>query len=167
MTLPGLLRMLGYFFGICALVAIVKTALDTYQEGRQARWPSVVATITQQTVRQSLAKGRNSRGHYVWYTQSELRYSIDGEELTSSIRSRVTYSTEEGARMRKWASEHQPGTSLAVRYDPLHYNTVVTDAGDMPESGPQAQDDLKLIMVFLLPSIALVTTGRMLRRRLG
>jgi hypothetical protein len=165
-TVPVVLRLLGYFLGVCALVAIVKTAIDTYQENEHAKWPSVVATITQQTVRQAFAGKLNSSGtRYVWYIQSELRYSANGEELTSSIRSRVTESTEQRAMMRTWASQHQPGTSLPVRYDPLHHSTVVPDAGDMPESGLQAQDDLKLILIFLLPSTALMTFGRVLQRR--
>jgi hypothetical protein len=41
----------------------------------------------------------------------------------------------------------------------------VADAADMPESGPQVPGDLKMILVFLLPSIALLTTSRMLQRR--
>lgn len=67
--------------------------------------------------------------------------------------------------MRRWASQHQPGTSLPVRYDPQHRNKVVPDAGDMPESGTQVPDDQKMILIFLLPSVALITVSRMLQRQ--
>jgi hypothetical protein len=30
---------------------VVKTAIDAYQEHKRAEWPSVVATISQETVR--------------------------------------------------------------------------------------------------------------------
>jgi hypothetical protein len=39
-TLAGWLRLLGLFLGVCALVAIVKAAIDTYKESEHAKWPS-------------------------------------------------------------------------------------------------------------------------------
>jgi Protein of unknown function (DUF3592) len=158
-TLAGWLRLIGFFLGVCALVAIVKTSICTYQESEHAKWPSVVAIITQQTVRKIPAGS-----HGEWYIESVLRYSVNGEELTSSTHSGGGAFWEE-LSMRKWASRHPPGTSLPIRYDPQHHDTVVPDAGDMPESGPQVPDDLKMILIFLVPSITLVTTGRMLQRR--
>jgi hypothetical protein len=160
-TLAGWLRLIGFFLGVCALVAIVKTGINTYQESEHAKWPSVVATITQQTVRKIPAGS-----HGEWYIESVLRYGVNGEELTSSTHSGGGAFWEEFS-MRRWASRHSPGTSLPIRYDPQHHDIVVPDAGDMPESGPQVPDDLKMILIFLLPSIALVTTGRMLQRRQG
>jgi hypothetical protein len=149
---------LGFLFGLCALVMILKTATDTYQESKQAKWPSVVATITQQIVRKY--SGRQD----AWRIESEVRYSVGGEKLTSNIHSRSGGSTEQRA-MHAWASQHQPGTPLPVRYDPQHHNTVVPDAGDMPETGPQAPDDLIVLLIFLFLSMALVTIGRLLQRR--
>jgi hypothetical protein len=160
-TLAGWLRLIGFFLGVCALVAIVKTGINTYQESEHAKWPSVVATITQQTVRNIPAGS-----HGEWYIESVLRYSVDGEELTSSTHSGGGAFWEEFS-MRRWASRHPPGTSLPIRYDPQHHNTIVPDAGDMPESGPQVSDDWKTILIFLLASIALVTTGRVLRAQAG
>lgn len=157
MTLAGWLRLIGFFLGVCALVAPVKTGVNTYQENVHAKWPSAVATITQQTVRKIPAGS-----HGEWYIESLLRYSVDGEELTSSTHSGGGAFWEEFS-MRRWASRHPSGTSLPIRYDPQHHNTIVPDAGDMPESGPQVSDDLKTILIFLLPSIALVTTSRVLR----
>jgi hypothetical protein len=152
------LSTLGYLFVLVTLIMIGKTAADSYQESRQAKWPGVVATITQQVVR------NYSGRHDAWRIESEVRYSVDGETLTSNIHSRVGDSTDMRA-MRNWASQHQPGTPLPVRYDPQHHNVVVPDAGDMPESGPQARDDLIAALIFLLLSVALVTIGRVLQRR--
>jgi hypothetical protein len=149
--------------GLCALATCVKTAIDTYKENAEAKWPSVIATITRQAVGQSFVGRYNSRS--VWYTQSELRYNVGGQELRSSIRSRT--SSSQRAAMRKWVSQHQPGTSLAIRYNPQHHDIVVPDAGDMPESGPEAPDDLKMFFLFLLPSMGLITAGRALQRRQG
>jgi len=162
----GFLSLLGVCLALCALVAVVKTATDAYQESKHAKWPSVLATVTQQTIQQTWSGRRNSSGtHYVWHIQSELRYRVGGEELMSSVRSRVTDSTEERAMMRRWASQHLPGTSLLVRYDPQHHNIIVPAAGDMPESGPQTPDDMKMVLIFLLLSIALFTIGRLLQSR--
>jgi uncharacterized protein DUF3592 len=158
--------MLGMFFGLCLLVAVVATAFDTYQDSAHAKWPSVVATITQQTVQRVLSANRHGVTGYVWYIQSGLRYRVDGEELTSSMRSRVTGSMEERAMMQRWVAQHQPGTSLSVRYNPRHHDTVVPNAAeDMPETGPQVRGDLNMILIFLVPSVGFITVGRVLQRR--
>lgn len=156
---PAYLSVLGFFFGLCAFVAILKTGIDTYQESKHAKWPSTVATITHETVRKIHAGSRSE-----WFVEFALRYSVDGEELTSNVHSRGGAFWEEGT-MRRWASHHPPGTSLAIRYDPQHHNTVVPDAGDMPESGPQVPDDLRMILFFLVLSLVLITFGPALQRR--
>jgi hypothetical protein len=92
---------------------------------------------------------------------SERPYSVAGRELKSNLRS--SSSTEPRAILRGWASQHQPGRLLPVRYDPRNHDTVVAVEGDMPESGPQAPDDLKMILLFLPPSRALVTASRALQ----
>jgi hypothetical protein len=154
----GYLSFFGFVFVLGTLLMIVKTAIDTFQESKQAKWPSVVATITQQVVR------KYSGRHDVWRIESEVRYSVAGEKLTSNLHSRVGGLTELKA-MRSWAAQHQPGTSLPIRYDPQHHNTVVPDTGDMPESGSQVPDELMTVLIFLLLSTALVTIGRVLQRR--
>ena len=137
---------------------IVKTPIDSYQESKQANWPSVVATITQQTVRRTYSRG------YQWHIETEVRYTVDGEELTSSIHSRVASSGEE-RDMYRWASQHPPGTPLRLRCDPQHHNMVVLDGGDMPESGSQVPGDLQMLLIFSVLSVTLVTIGRVLQRR--
>jgi Protein of unknown function (DUF3592) len=151
----------GFLLGLCALATCVRTVIDAYKESAEARWPRVNATITRQAIGESFVGRYHDRS--VWYIQSELRYSVRGQELTSSVRSRT--SSSERAAMRKWVAQHQPGTYLAIRFDPQHHDVAIPDAGDMPESGPEAPDDLKMFLLFLLPSIALITVGRALQRR--
>jgi hypothetical protein len=105
----------------------------------------------------------NGRDH-AWRIESEVRYMVDGEELTSNIHSGIGGFSEERA-MRMWASKHAPPTSLPIRYDPQHHNIAVPDAEDMPESGPQVPDDLKGVLLFSLLSIACITIGRVVQRR--
>ena len=156
----GYLRLLGFLFALCALAMIFKTVFYTYQEKMHAKWPTVVATITQQGVR----KFMNGR-HEAWRIESEVRYTVEGLEVTADISSGIGNLLEE-KMMRKWASQHPPGTSLVVRYDPQHHDIVVPDtAGDMPESGPRARDDLKGILLFLVLSGACITIGRWVERR--
>ena len=137
---------------------ILKTPIDAYRESQQTKWPCVVATITQQTVRRTYSRG------YQWHIETEVRYTVDGEELTSSIHSRVASSGEE-RDMYRWASQHPPGTPLPLRFDPQHHNMVVLDAGDMPESGSQVPGDLQMLLIFSVLSATLVTIGRVLQRR--
>jgi len=148
----------GFSFGVVALLLIVKTPIDVYRESQQAKWPSVVAIITNQTVRKTYSRG------YQWHIETEVRYKVDGEELASSIHSRVGSSGEE-RDMYGWASQHSPGTSLPIRYDPQHHNTIVLDAGDMPESGSQVPGDMQMLLIFSVLSITLITIGRVLQCR--
>lgn len=69
--------------------------------------------------------------------------------------------------MRAWVARHPPGTSLSIRYDPGRHDTAVLDTSDMPESGPQASDDLKAVIMFLVLSVASIAIGRVLRLRQG
>jgi hypothetical protein len=148
----------GFSFGLVALIMILKTPIDAYRESQQAKWPSVVATITQQTVRRTYSRG------YQWHIETEVRYTVDGEELTSSIHSRVASSGEE-RDMYRWASQHPPGTPLPLRFDPQQHNMVVLDGGDMPQSGSQVPGDLQMLLIFLVLSVTLITIGRVLQRR--
>jgi uncharacterized protein DUF3592 len=153
------LKVLGYILVFCTLVLIAMTAIDAYKENVHAHWPSAVATITQQTVRKIPA---GSRGE--WYIESSVRFSVGGEELRSSTRSGGGAFWEEFS-MRRWASQHPPGTSLSIRYDPQHPGNIVPDAGTMPGSEPQAEQDLGLTLLFMLLSAACMTIGRVLQCR--
>ena len=147
----------GFAFGVVALLLIVKIPIDLYRENKQAKWPSVVATITQSNVRKTYRKG------YEWHIEIEVRYLVDGKEQASSIHSRVSSGDER--EMYHWASQHPPGTLLPIRYDPDHHDTVVPDAGDMPETGSQVPGDWQMLLIFSVLSVALITIGRVLRRR--
>ncbi len=154
----GYVSLLGFLFALCTLVMIVKAPIDAYQENKHAKWPTVLAAIEQQTVRKTYQRG------YEWQIETEVRYTVDGEELTSSIHSRVaSYGGQQA--MYRWVSRHPPGTPLPIRYDPGHHDTVVPDAGDMPETGSQVPGDLQMLLIFLVLSVALITIGRVLRGR--
>ena len=47
----------GFVFGVVALLLIAKIPIDVYRDNKQAKWPSVVATITQSTILKSYHKG--------------------------------------------------------------------------------------------------------------
>ena len=154
----GYVSLLGFLFALCTLVMIVKAPIDAYQENKHAKWPTVLAAIQQQTVRKTYHRG------YEWQIETEVRYTVDGEELTSSIHSRVASYGEE-RDMYRWASQHPPGTPLPIRYDPQHHNMVVLDGGDMPESGSQLPGDLQMLLIFSVLSVTLIAIGRVLRGR--
>jgi len=157
----GYLKLLGYFFLLCASATLIATIIDAYKEYKHAKWTRVNATITKQTVRHFM----NGR-HEAWRIESEVQYPVEGQEMTANVSSGIGNVLDEKA-MRRWAAQHPPGTSLLVRYDPEHPDTVVPDAaGDMPESRRQVPDDLKGILLFLVLSGACITIGRLRERRL-
>jgi hypothetical protein len=155
------LKLLGYFFILCALAMIIATIVDAYKEYKHAKWPRVSATITKQTVRHFM----NGR-HEAWRIESEVHYPVEGLEITANVSSGIGNVLDEKT-IRRWTTQHPPGTSLIVRYDPEHHDSVVPDAAEnMPESGPQAPDDLKGIILSLVLSGACMTVGWLLERRL-
>lgn len=156
---PEYISLLGYFFGLFAAVMLVTTGIDAYRENMHAKWPVAVATISLETVRKIPA---GSRGE--WFIELALRYRVDGKELTSSAHSGGGAFWEEFS-MRRWAFRHPPGTSLQIRYDPQNPNSVVPDAADMPESGPQALADLTATLLLSALSFVLIFIGRWRQRR--
>lgn len=148
------LKLAGLFFGLCALVLMVKSTLDADRENKHAHWPSVVATITQQSVREFM----NGRDH-AWRIESRVRYTAGGKELTSDVYSGIGGFLDERA-MRRWASQHPAGTSLPIRYDPSDYNIVVPDMGAMPETGTQVKSDVKAVLLFFIMSVIVLTINR-------
>ncbi len=109
----GYLSIITFFFLLCALATTVKTAVDVNREHKHSQWPSVIATITQQHVRQFM----NGR-HEAWRIESEVRYEVDNEVLTSNLHSGIGNILDERV-MRRWAAQHPPGTALPIRYDPI------------------------------------------------
>ena len=152
--------LIGYILVFCCMVLIVKTPLDIYKEKKQAQWPSVLATIEQRTVQRTYSRG------YQWHIETEVRYTVDGEELTSTLHSR-TASFGEKQAMYQWASQHPPGTPLPLRYDPQHHNMVVSDGGNMPASGSQVPGDWQMLLIFSVLSVTLIAIGRVLRRQIA
>ena len=132
--------------------------MDVYRENKQAQWPNVIATITQSNVLKTYRKG------YEWQIETGVRYLVDGKEQTSSIHSRVASYGDE-REMYRWTSQHPPGTPLPIRYDPDHHDTVVPDAGDMPETGSQVPGDWQMLLLFSALSATLIAIGRVLRSR--
>lgn len=148
----------GFAFGFVALLLIVTIPLDVYRENKQAQWPSVLATITQSNVLKTYRKG------YEYRIEAGVRYLVDGKEQASSIHSRVASFGDE-REMYRWVSQHPPGTPLPIRYDPDRHDTVVPDAGDMPETGSQVPGDSQMLLLFSALSAALIAIGRVLRGR--
>jgi len=133
-----------------------------HQESKQAKWPSVVATITQQSVRRTYSRG--SGGGYSWNIETEASYTVDGEELMSSIHSHPGSSDQE-QNMYRWVSQHPPGTSLPIRYDPQHHDTVAPVPGDMPMSGSEVPGDLEGTLIFSVLSGTLLTIAHVVKPR--
>jgi len=140
---------------------MVKSALDADRESKHAHWPSAVATITQRQVVQFM-NGRDE----TWRIESAVRYMVDGTEIAANVRSGIGGFLDEKP-MRRWASQHPPGTMLCVRYDPQHPEAAVPNAMAMPGSEPQAPDDLKATLVLSILSLSLISINRFSLRKAG
>jgi len=51
MHITDFLTYLGFVFALGTILMILHTPVDIYRESKQAKWPSVTATITQLAVR--------------------------------------------------------------------------------------------------------------------
>jgi hypothetical protein len=154
------LRILGFILVFCTLVMMIKLAIDKNRETTRASWRTAEAIIRRQNVREFM----NGR-HQAWRIESEVTYPVGDTTLTTVVQSGIGEYLEERT-MHRWASQHPPGTTLFIRYDPEHPATAVPDTvSGMPESGPQVPEDVKGILLFMLLSLAAFTAARWFRPR--
>ena len=145
---------------------MIGTGVDFYKETKHAEWPPVAATVNWSIVQQATQpRLRSAETERVWYVESQVHYTVDGQEARSSVRSRITSFRETRDEMRAWVSRHGAGTTLPMRYDPKQPADAVLDAAaDMPEAGPKTGDDLKMFLVFLLATIVFASAAWLARR---
>src|ERR1700739_2331845 len=93
----GYRSVLSFLFVLFSLVMVVKTAIDTYQEHKHAEWPSVVATISQETVRTltrvAEPSGRSCPGAGGLHATRPARRCLFGTILSIPTRSYPTQGT--------------------------------------------------------------------------
>jgi len=167
LTLQGFVGLMGVFFGLCTIFALLVTAAEAWQEHRQAQWPEATARIQRCSVETHYSQRRE-------YVQIECRisYLVGNEEIVTHVRSRSTassrralweYPAEQAGRMQEWVDAHRQGALTAVHYDPANHKNAALVATDMPLGGPRTPSNLKLLTIAAIACAVFLTIARLMR----
>jgi hypothetical protein len=164
LTARGLIGLFGVFFGLCAVLALIVSAVDGWREHARESWPEATATIEKCSV-DPLIPFRSSSREPVWFIKCRIGYRVAANQIESSVRSRSTSSHWGGhaAQMREWVASHPTGSAIVVRYDPSDPGAAVLTETDMPDAGPRTPGNLKLLLIASVASLVLLTIARRLR----
>jgi hypothetical protein len=162
LTAQGLIGLMGLFFGLCAIFAAIVSAAEGWREHAQARWPETTARIQECSV-DPYEPLRGPR--VVWHIECRIAYALGFEEVVAKIRSRSVPEGKSVALMHQWVAEHPPQCSIVVRYDPSDHKNAVLTTTDMPYAGPRTPSNLRLLVIFTLGSVVLITIARRMGKR--
>jgi hypothetical protein len=65
--------------------------------------------------------------------------------------------------MREWVASHPSGSPIVVRYEPSDPGSAVLTETDMPDAGPRTPGNLRLLLLFSVASLGLLTIARRLQ----
>lgn len=106
-----MIRLLAFFFALCAVIALVVAAADAMVDRRHDSWPVVRAIVKRADVRIDRPFPRDGGGVVYQLSLSVTTNSGESREIrTSSVRkSRV---------LDEWIARHGVGSPVDVRLDP-------------------------------------------------
>lgn len=159
---------LGLFAGLCAVLALVVTAAQAWQEHAHAQWPETTAQVQRCGLAIYTHKPESYR------IDCSLSYQVRGEKIVSHLYSRSTpaprrviwqYPPQQFERLQEWVDAHPEGTPMTVHYDPASHGKAALVVTDMPSGGPRTPDNLRLLGIaaascMVLTAIARITWPR-------
>jgi len=163
----GFVGLMGLFAGLCTIFALVVTAGEAWKEHAQARWPEVTAHVDRCGLDQT-SSGRREK----YYIHCRLSYTVGSEQIAANIYSSNVpspaiwqYPPNQIGPLEQWAAEHPQGTPIVVHYDPANHRKAALVTTDMPLGGPRTPNNLKVLGVFAVASVLLLTIARITRLR--
>jgi len=163
LTTKGLVGLLGLFFGLCAIFAAVVSAAEAYREHVQSGWPEATARIQECSVEPYEPFSSDGSGK-IWRIECRITYSLGAEEIVARIRSRSAPHGADIAPLDQWVAKHPRLTIIVVRYDPSDHKYAIPAGIDMPYTGPRTPQNLKLLLIFVLGCVGLLTLARLIRK---
>lgn len=163
LTLGGVMMLLGVFAGLCAVFALVVTAGEAWGEHVQQSWPVATATLR----RCNVDRYKSMHNEVTWRIICNVSYFAQGDETAARVTSHSAFAGADVQAMTDWVNQHQPGSSISVRYDPANHRKALALPTDMPFSGPRTPHNVVLLLSFFLGCIVLFTIGKALRASSG
>jgi hypothetical protein len=167
-TWRGIVLLLGWFCGLCALLACLATAFDAWRDHIHAGWPAAQARVEQCEVREYRSSGRS------YYIRCRYAYAVAGQAIKARIDSRMV---PDPARviwrspgfpdlgdLQQWVDAHPAGAPIELHYDPAAPQNAALVVTDMPLAGPRSSGDLSVVRVFAVLCLVLLVIGRVWRR---
>jgi hypothetical protein len=164
-AVPGLL---GLTAGLCTIFALVVTMAEAWVENAQARWPNAEARV------EKCGVDIYTHRPEAYWIDCSIRYTVRGDEIVSHIHSRSTpaprhvilqYPAQQVEKLQEWVDQHPEGTPILVHYDPANPKKAVLLTTDMPLGGRRTPDSLKLLTLFAVTCVVLLTIARVARVR--
>jgi hypothetical protein len=159
LTLGGVMMLLGAFAGLCTVFALVATAADAWREHAQESWPVATATLHRCTV----DRYKSMHNEVTWRIICNVNYFAQGDETAARVTSHSAFARADVQAMTDWVNEHQPGSSIKVRYDPANHKKAMALPTELPYSGSRTPNNLVLLLGFFLGCMVLLTAGKVLR----
>ena len=160
------LAVLVVFSGLCTIFASVVTAAQAWQEHAQARWPEVTARVD------TCGLNQTSSGPRRYRIRCRLSYLVGAEQNAANVYSTNVpppevwqYPPNQIAPFAEWVEAHPQGTPIVVHYDPANHRKAALVTTDMPLGGPRTPNNLKVLGVFAVASVLLLTIARITRLR--
>jgi hypothetical protein len=159
--------LIGWFFGLCTVFALVAMAAGAWNEHTQAKWPQATARVQKCSVELYV----RSTGHHQqsYLIDCRITYEASGDPIAAKLSSRRVRTqawpdpSPTILTMRRWVDEHPPGTTISVHYDPVNPQNAVLVETDMPLAGPLTPSNLKVLGFFATIWVVLLTIGRIMR----
>ena len=160
----GVAALLGLFAGLCAIFVGCVTLSDWYGDVTQARWPVVSAVVERVDVDASQRDPKDG-GSTAWYLKGHVRFDVNGEARTATLRSRSFFSEADVECLQSWATQHPKGSHVDVRYDPSRKDRAAFASAELSPSTGRVRTDLMLFSIFAIACAALLALSKFLRAR--
>jgi len=167
LSVLGLIALLGFFAGLCAVFALIITAGEAWWWVRVESWPDLPATIEKCSIDLKYYNGPDDDDP-TWLLECQIRFGAGTNQIMTAIYSGIPRRQAQGypGSMDQWANDHPSGSTIVVRYDPTNPKTAIPACDYMPNGGPRIRANLVLLLIFSAASVSLLTIVMLFRRRI-
>ncbi len=159
--------------GLCAVFALIATAVTAWYEHAEAQWPQAMGTV--ETCGLGLYQKSTGQGPdrpEAYYIECRLSFGAGGQTIVAKVKSRLSpWANRAGwpdpwikiRQMQAWVDSHSAGTVIQLHYDPAHRKTVALVGTDMPQNESRTPANLTLLEFFAVGCVVLLAIARVAR----
>jgi uncharacterized protein DUF3592 len=146
--------LLGFFFGLCSLLALVVTIGEGWYEYSQSKWTPVTANILECQLETSHGANQD-----LVTIACRIGFRAGGEDIVTKVSSRGTRPGHDGF-MQEWIEAHPDGSLISARYNPPNNKKVELLTPDAGLWGPHTPANLKVLGILLAACLLSLAIAR-------